>query len=98
MANIVQSIRAPRIKLALNCGVFLSLTNPLVGATQLTGYVGLKNLAAGFATYWQGLVVHRQGYATMLVLDGVIKFLPILVIPFLGLQSFARKSSRVPHL
>jgi hypothetical protein len=79
--NIVKSIRAPKIKLALTCGVFVSLTNPLFGATRFTGYVGLKNLAAGFATYWQGLVVHSQGYATMLVLDGVIEFLPILVIP-----------------
>jgi len=42
----------------------------------------LKNLAATFATYWQGLVVDSYGYTTMLLLDEFIEFLPILVIPF----------------
>ena len=69
--------------LGLASGVFMSLTNPAVGATQFTGYMSLRNLAISYSAFWQGIVVDSHGYSTMLVIDGVLALIPILLIPFL---------------
>jgi len=67
----------------LAAGVFMSFTNPAVGATQFTGYMSLRNLAISYSAFWQGMVVDSHGYSTMLVIDGVVAMIPILLIPFL---------------
>lgn len=64
--------------MGLVSGIFMSLTNPSVGATQFTGYMSLRNLAVSYSAFWQGLVVNSQGYATMLVIDAVVVIIPIL--------------------
>ena len=63
--------------------VFMSLTNPPVGATQFTGYMSLRNLAISYSAYWQRLASVGWGYGTMLAIDGLVALLPIALIPFL---------------
>jgi PAT family beta-lactamase induction signal transducer AmpG len=73
-----------------SAAVFMGLTNPLVAATQFTGYMALKNLTISYSNMWQGAVVDTQGYATVLYLDAALVLLPILLIPFM------RPATRVP--
>ncbi len=63
--------------------VFMGLTNPLVAATQFTGYMALKNLAISYSNYWQGSAIESLGYGTVFFLDGLIVCLPILLLPFM---------------
>jgi len=63
--------------------VFMSLTNPLVAATQFTGFMALSNLTITYTNVWQGRVADSYGYATVLFLDAALVIVPLLVIPFL---------------
>jgi PAT family beta-lactamase induction signal transducer AmpG len=63
--------------------VFMGLTNPLVAATQFTGYMALKNLTISYTNVWQGALTDAQGYATVFYLDAALVLLPVLLIPFL---------------
>ena len=63
--------------------VFMGLTNPLVAATQFTGYMALKNMALSYSNYWQGAAVDNWGYSSVLFIDGLIVMLPILLLPFM---------------
>jgi len=63
--------------------VFMGLTNPLVAATQFTGYMALKNVAHSYSNYWQGSAVDQYGYSTVMFIDGMIVLLPILILPFM---------------
>jgi PAT family beta-lactamase induction signal transducer AmpG len=63
--------------------VFMGLTNPLVAATQFTGYMALKNLAISYSNYWQGGAIESLGYSTVFFLDGLLVCLPILLLPFM---------------
>jgi len=66
-----------------SAAVFMGLTNPLVAATQFTGYMALKNLAISYTNVWQGAVADTQGFATVLFIDAALVLLPVLLIPFL---------------
>jgi len=63
--------------------VFMGLTNPLVAATQFTGYMALKNLALSYSNYWQGAAVDELGYSFVFFVDGLVVMLPILLLPFM---------------
>lgn len=63
--------------------IYMSMTNPVVAATQFTAFMGMSNLAVSFGNYWQGFVAERMGYATVLYLDAAIGLLVICIIPFL---------------
>ncbi|MCB1018296.1 MAG: MFS transporter [Acidobacteria bacterium] len=63
--------------------VFMSMTNPAVGATQFTGYNSLHNVAIMYAGYWQGLAAAALGYGKMLGIDAALGLLPIALIPLL---------------
>lgn len=63
--------------------IFMGLTNPLVAATQFTGYMALKNLTISYTNFWQGHVADAFDYATVMYIDSVLVALPLLVIPFL---------------
>jgi MFS transporter, PAT family, beta-lactamase induction signal transducer AmpG len=65
------------------CAIFMGMTNPAVGATQFTAFMGMSNLAISMGNYWQGMVAERMGYAEVLYLDAAIALLVIGVIPFL---------------
>jgi PAT family beta-lactamase induction signal transducer AmpG len=73
--------------------VFMGLTNPLVAATQFTGYMALKNLTISYTNMWQGALVDTNGYATVLYLDAALVLIPVLLIPFLAP---AAKKTQVP--
>jgi len=66
-----------------SAAVFMGLTNPLVAATQFTGYMALKNLTISYTNMWQGAVADSQGFATVLYIDAALVLLPVLLIPFL---------------
>ena len=66
-----------------SAAVFMGLTNPLVAATQFTGYMALRNLTISYTNVWQGALVESQGYAFVFYLDALIVALPVLVLPFL---------------
>jgi PAT family beta-lactamase induction signal transducer AmpG len=63
--------------------VFMGLTNPLVAATQFTGYMALKNLTISYTNFWQGAVADTQGYAVVMFIDSALVLLPVLLIPFM---------------
>ena len=66
-----------------SAAVFMGLTNPLVAATQFTGYMALRNLTISYTNVWQGALVDAQGYALVFYLDALLVVLPVLVLPFL---------------
>lgn len=74
--------------------VFMGLTNPLVAATQFTGYMALRNLTISYANLWQGTLVDAQGYAMVLYVDALLVALPVLLIPFLKPSTRARQEPR----
>jgi len=70
--------------------LFMGLTNPLVAATQFTGYMALRNLLISYTNLWQGALADAQGYAAVLYLDAALVLAPLLLLPFL------RPASRPP--
>jgi PAT family beta-lactamase induction signal transducer AmpG len=77
-----------------SAAVFMGLTNPLVAATQFTGYMALKNLAISYTNAWQGAVADAQGFALVLFIDAALVLLPVLLIPFL--RPAARAAEAAP--
>ena len=77
-----------------SAAIFMGLTNPLVAATQFTGYMALKNLTISYTNMWQGAVADAQGYATVLYIDAALVLLPVLLIPFL--RPAIRAAGRAP--
>jgi PAT family beta-lactamase induction signal transducer AmpG len=75
-----------------SAAVFMGLTNPLVAATQFTGYMALKNLTISYTNMWQGALADSQGYATVMYIDAALVLLPVLLVPFL------RPSTRAAQL
>lgn len=63
--------------------VFMGMTNPAVAATQFTAFMAMGNLAIVYGNIWQGHVAQQFGYATVLYLDALFMFVPLLIIPFL---------------
>jgi PAT family beta-lactamase induction signal transducer AmpG len=63
--------------------ILMSMTNPVVAATQFTAFMAMSNLAISIANYWQGMVAERMGYATVFYLDALFGILVIALIPFL---------------
>ena len=68
---------------ALSVAVFMGLTNPIVAATQFTGFMALKNLTISYSNYWQGIVAETMDYAVVLYLDSAIMLIPLMILPFL---------------
>jgi PAT family beta-lactamase induction signal transducer AmpG len=66
-----------------SAALFMGLTNPLVAATQFTGYMALRNLTISYTNMWQGVVADSQGYATVLYIDALLVALPVLLLPLL---------------
>ena len=77
-----------------SAAVFMGLTNPLVAATQFTGYMALRNLTISYTNLWQGAVADAQGFATVLAIDAALVLLPVLLIPFL--KPAARPAAEPP--
>lgn len=74
-----------------SAALFMGLTNPLVAATQFTGYMALRNLTISYTNFWQGALVDSQGYATVLYIDALLVALPVLLLPFLKPSTRARQ-------
>jgi PAT family beta-lactamase induction signal transducer AmpG len=66
-----------------SAALFMGLTNPLVAATQFTGYMALRNLTISYTNMWQGALAESQGYATVLYIDALLVALPVLLLPLL---------------
>ena len=66
-----------------SAAIFMGLTNPVIAATQFTGFMALRNLTISYTSSWQGYAVDAWGYSTVFYLDSALVILPILVIPFL---------------
>lgn len=66
-----------------SAAIFMGLTNPLVAATQFTGFMALRNLTISYTNNWQGIAVDAWGYSAVFYLDAALAILPILVIPLL---------------
>lgn len=63
--------------------VFMGLTNPLVAATQFTGFMALANLTIAYTNFWQGQVADAFDFATVLYIDAALVIVPILILPFM---------------
>ncbi|HEU4941598.1 MAG TPA: MFS transporter [Candidatus Eisenbacteria bacterium] len=74
--------------------IFMDVTNPLVAATQFTGYMALCNLVFSYSAAWQGHAAVAWGYPRTLVLDGAFGLLSVLVLPLMG----ALGAGRAPAL
>jgi len=70
--------------------LFMGLTNPLVAATQFTGYMALRNLVISYTNFWQGTLADAQGYAAVLFLDAGLVVAPLLLLPFVRPSSALR--------
>lgn len=70
--------------------LFMGLTNPLVAATQFTGYMALRNLVISYTNFWQGALADAQGYAAVLFLDAGLVVAPLLLLPFVRPSSALR--------
>lgn len=66
-----------------SAAVYMGLTNPLVAATQFTGFMALMNLTIAYTNFWQGLVAEAYDFATVLYLDAALVIVPVLVLPFM---------------
>lgn len=75
-----------------SAAIFMGLTNPVIAATQFTGFMALRNFTISYTNSWQGFAVDRFDYATMFYIDAALAILPILVIPFLK----ERRTTDVP--
>jgi PAT family beta-lactamase induction signal transducer AmpG len=75
-----------------SAAIFMGLTNPVVAATQFTGFMALRNLTITYTNVWQGAAVDRWDYGTVFYIDAALAILPVLVIPFLA----ERKTTEVP--
>jgi len=64
-------------------GVFMSLTNPAVAATQFTGFMALHNLVISYSNNWQGWMAENVSYSSVLWLDAVLVIIPIVILPFM---------------
>ena len=62
--------------------VFMGMTNPAVGATQFTAFMGMSSWAISYGNYWQGQVAEAHGYVPMLYLDSLFMLASLDVIPF----------------
>jgi PAT family beta-lactamase induction signal transducer AmpG len=62
---------------------FMGMTNPVVGATQFTAFMGMSGLAISYGNYWQGQLAEAHGYVPMLYLDALFMLASLAVIPFL---------------
>jgi MFS transporter, PAT family, beta-lactamase induction signal transducer AmpG len=61
----------------------MDLTDPRVAATQFAAYMAMSNLVNSYSSAWQGVVVQRLGYPRTLLLDALLGFLCLLVLPAL---------------
>ncbi len=68
---------------ALKSAIFMGLTNPVVAATQFTGYMAMGNLAISMGNFWQGMVAERLGYAVVLYLDALVVVIALCALPWL---------------
>ena len=82
LASIAYSF-AVGLRYGTSTAVFMGLTSPLVAATQFTGYMALMNVSISLSSLWQGQAAELWGYARVLTLDGLIAFVPLLLLPFL---------------
>ena len=76
---------------AASTALFMGLTNPMVAATQFTGYMALCNVVYAYSNIWQGKLAEVQGYAKTLNLDAILVLIPLLLIPFLKPSSRAKR-------
>ena len=64
--------------------IFMDVTNPLVAATQFTGYMALSNFVYSYSSEWQGHAAVRWGYPATLAIDGAFGLVSVLVLPLMG--------------
>jgi len=81
---------------ALSVAVFMGMTNPVVAATQFTAFMAMKNLTISYTNYWQGFVVERLDYATVLYVDSALFVVPLLILPFLRSREEELQFQSVP--
>ena len=67
----------------LSAGIFMGLTNPIVAATQFTGFMALHNFTIAYTNNWQGYVAENYSYTAVLYFDVVLVIIPIMALPFM---------------
>ena len=77
--------------------IFMDVTNPLVAATQFTGYMALCNLVYSYSAAWQGHAAVAWGYPATLVIDGAFGLLSVLVLPLMGPLAGRRAPAPAPE-
>jgi PAT family beta-lactamase induction signal transducer AmpG len=82
---------ASGLLMGTSTAVFMGLTNPVIAATQFTGYMALHNLVYTYSSLWQGHFADIYGYAKILTLDGWLAFVPLLLLPFLRPSTRSRE-------
>jgi PAT family beta-lactamase induction signal transducer AmpG len=77
--------------------IFMDVTNPLVAATQFTGYMALCNLVFSYSAAWQGHAAVAWGYPATLLIDGAFGLLSVLVLPLMGPLTAGGASETAPE-
>jgi len=77
--------------------IFMDVTNPLVAATQFTGYMALCNLVFSYSAAWQGHAAVAWGYPATLLIDGAFGLLSVLVLPLMGPLAAGGASKTAPE-
>ena len=67
----------------VRAAVFMSVANPVVGATMFTAFMALSNLATSYTNFWQGQVAGSYGYDTVLFIDAALIVFGLAIIPWL---------------
>jgi len=66
---------------ASSCAMFMDISDPSLGATQFSTFMGATNFCEVWATYAVGSAVVRSGYGAAFVLFAVVSLLSIPLIP-----------------
>ncbi len=74
-----------------SAAVYMGLTNPLVAATQFTGFMALMNLTIAYTNFWQGQVAEAFDFSTVLFIDAALVIIPISVLPFMTPRKVAER-------
>lgn len=69
--------------------LFMDVTIPRVAATQFTAYMAMTNFVITYTASWQGRAIERLGYPKTLLLDGLLAFVSLALIPFMRRRSDA---------
>jgi predicted MFS family arabinose efflux permease len=75
---------------ATTYALFMDLTDPRIGATQFSAFMGATNLCESQAARWGGALTAARGYAVSFSVLQLVAFAALLLVPFLRRRERSR--------